>query len=298
MRVAVVGAGIMGSGIAQAAGMAGHAVTLNDTGPSELKRGLDAIDHSLNRFVRSDRMSTDEAANVRNRITATANAAEAVEGAEVVVEAVPENLQLKHVVLKLVAETAPATALLATNTSQLSITAIAAVLGDAAPRFIGMHFFNPPALMQLVELVRGRTTSDETLQRAAGFARSMGKQVVVCKVDSAGFITTRAYAALRLECLRILEEGVASAEDIDKALKLGFNFPMGPLELGDFNGLDTFLEVARALEDAHGERFRPTEGLRVMVAQGKLGRKSGEGFYKYDQSGRVEEKPPRDENAT
>jgi 3-hydroxybutyryl-CoA dehydrogenase len=140
-------------------------------------------------------------------------------------------------------------------------------------------------MMRLVELIRGLATTDETLERARAFAKSLGKEVVVCQKDSPGFITSRAYAAFRLECIRILEEGVATAEDIDTALKLGFNLPMGPLELGDFNGHDTYLHALTALEEAYGERFRPTEGLKAMVAAGRLGRKTGSGFYVYDESG-------------
>ncbi len=176
-------------------------------------------------------------------------------------------------------------ALIATNTSQFSITVLAAPLGEVGERFVGMHFFNPPVMMKLVEIIRGQRTSDATLNAAVEFARQLGKEPVICQKDSPGFITTRAYAALRLECLRILEEGVATAEDIDRALKLGFNLPMGPLELGDFNGLDVSLRAFTALAEAHGDRFRPTVGLRNMVAAGKLGRKTGEGFYRYDADG-------------
>jgi 3-hydroxybutyryl-CoA dehydrogenase len=149
-------------------------------------------------------------------------------------------------------------------------------------RVVGLHFFNPPVMMKLIEVVAGIQTSDETISRAQEFAASIGKETVVCRKDRPGFITTRAYVALRLECLRILEEGVATAEDIDKALRLAFGFPMGPLELGDFNGLDTNLKVMDGLCAAYGDRFRPPPLLRTMVASNLLGRKSGAGFYRYD----------------
>lgn len=284
--VAVLGAGIMGSGIAQAAAMGGYRVTLRDIGSAEVERGVAGIETSLARFVKAGRLSDEEAASARARLATTTSLQEAVEGSTVVIEAVPEVLELKQEVLVAVAAAAPADAIFGTNTSQLSITAIGTALRDDAARLVGTHFFNPPVMMRLVELIRGLETSDETLELARTFATSLDKEVVVCLKDSPGFITSRAYAAFRLECLRILEEGVATAEDIDTALKLGFNLPMGPLELGDFNGHDTYLHALTALEQAYGERFRPTEGLKKMVAAGRLGRKTRRGFYEYDESGK------------
>ena len=281
----MIGAGIMGSGIAQLAAMHDHAVRLHDLDDAAIGTGLASIDRSLARFERKDRLGGVGPAAVRSRITATTDLAEAVQGAEVVIEAVSERLELKRQVFAEVRAHAPSEALLGTNTSQLSITAIATALGDDADRLVGMHFFNPPVVMRLCELVRGVRTSDAMLERARRFAETLDKTVVVCRKDSPGFITSRAYAMLRLECLRMLDEGVASAEDIDTAMKLGFNLPMGPLELGDFNGLDTYLHAVEGLADAYGERFRPTVGLRNMVAAGLLGRKSGEGFYRYDGEG-------------
>jgi 3-hydroxybutyryl-CoA dehydrogenase len=283
--LAVIGAGTMGSGIAQAWAMAGFAVRLRDIGAAELALGQAAIETSLARFVKSGRLTEEAAREAQARIQTTTSLERAVAGADAVIEAVPEVLELKHEVLELAAEHAPQSALLATNTSQFSITGLGAPLGPGAERFVGMHFFNPPVMMRLVELVRGELTSDLTLARAVDLVAAFGKQSVVCRKDSPGFITTRAYAALRLECLRMLEEGLASAEDIDTALTLAFNLPMGPLELGDFNGLDISLHVLTALEDVFGERFRPTAGLRDMVAAGKLGRKAGVGFYRYSEDG-------------
>jgi len=285
MRTAVIGAGTMGSGIAQAAAMAGHDVALHDPQPAALERAEQAVRRSLDRFVRSERIDSAAADAAAARIAPAATLADAVAGADVVVEAAPESLELKREIFAAVAAAAPAGALLGTNTSQLSITAIGAPLGDDAERLVGMHFFNPPVMMRLVELVRGLATADAALERARAFATDLGKEVVVCRRDSPGFITTRAYAALRQECLRMLEEDVASPEDIDKALRLAFNFPMGPLELSDFNGIDVYADAVAALADAHGERFRPPVGVRNMVAAGRLGRKSGRGFYSYDADG-------------
>jgi 3-hydroxybutyryl-CoA dehydrogenase len=285
MKVAVVGAGIMGSGIAQIAAAAEHAVTLCDVDVATLERADASVRKSLARLVKSGRTTEAEAQATTDRLTLLADLPAAVADCDVVVEAVPERLELKHEIFTRVAEHAPGEALLGTNTSQLSITRIGTVLGDRAANLVGMHFFNPPVMMRLVELVRGLATSDSTLDRARAFATGLGKQVVVCQKDSPGFLTSRVSAILRLECLRMLEEGLATAEDIDTAVKLAFNHPMGPLELGDFNGLDTYLDAVDGLAAAHGDRFRATVGLRNMVSAGRLGRKSGEGFYRYAEDG-------------
>jgi 3-hydroxybutyryl-CoA dehydrogenase len=286
MRVAVLGAGIMGSGVAQLAATAGDEVTLRDVGAAELERGRTAIERSLARFVKSERLSREDADAVLARIDFTADVDTAVGEADVIIEAVPEVLDLKRRVLAEVVEHAPADALIGTNTSQLSITAVGAELGDDAVRLVGIHFFNPPVMMKLVEVIAGLATTPEALQRAVDFGRHLGREVVVCRKDSPGFITSRAYAILRLECLRMLDEGVATPADIDTAMKLGFNFPMGPLELGDMNGLDTYLHAIEGLQRAYGDRFAPTVGLRNMVEAGHHGRKSGQGFYSYDEEGK------------
>jgi 3-hydroxybutyryl-CoA dehydrogenase len=201
-------------------------------------------------------------------------------------------LPVKQAILAEAAGVASPTALLATNTSQLSITAIGSALPDASDRVVGMHFFNPAVLMRLVEIVAGLETSDATIAAAKAFAESLGKQTVVCRKDSPGFLTSRIAAIVRLECMRMLEEGVGTAEDIDRALRLGLNFPIGPLELGDRNGHDTFLLVLESLADTLGERFRPTVGLRNLVAAGRLGRKSGRGIYRYDEHGAIVRSAP------
>jgi 3-hydroxybutyryl-CoA dehydrogenase len=281
MRVVVLGAGIMGSGIGQLAAMAGHQTGIRDVDEAALSRGAKAVRASLDKLTEKGRLEPEEADAAWSRLELTRDL-DVVADADVVIEAVPEILDLKREVLAEVAERAKPGVLLGTNTSQLSITSIGARLSDSlSARLIGMHFFNPPVLMSLVELIRGLQTSDATLEEARSFAEGLGREVVVCQKDSPGFITSRAYAILRLECLRMLEEGVATADDIDRALRLGFNFPMGPLELGDFNGLDTYLHALEALSVAFGERFRPTVGLRSMVEAGHLGRKSGRGFYDY-----------------
>jgi 3-hydroxybutyryl-CoA dehydrogenase len=291
-RVAVVGGGIMGNGIAQLAAMAGDAAVLHDIDEAALQRARIAIQTSLARFVKRGTLKAWDAGDALGRITFATELPAAVDGADVVIEAVSESLELKREVWTEIATHAPPSALLGTNTSQLSITSIASVLNTDARRLVGIHFFNPPVMMRLVELIAGTLTADTEVERARAFAVRLGKEVVVCRKDSPGFITSRAYAILRLECIRMLEEGIATAEDIDTALKLGFNFPMGPLELGDMNGLDTYLQAISSLATAHGERFRPTVGLRNMVAANRLGRKSGAGFYTYNEDGTRTAQPP------
>ena len=286
MNVAVLGGGIMGNGIAQIAATAGDDAVVRDIDEAALERARSAIETSLGRFVKKERLTAGEADAVLGRISFTTDIESAARSADVVIEAVPEVLDLKRSVWQAVVELAPEHALLGTNTSQLSITSIAVALGKQAPRLVGIHFFNPPVMMRLCEVIAGTETLPEEVERACEFGRHVGKEVVVCRKDSPGFITSRAYAILRLECIRMLEEGIASAQDIDTALKLGFNFPMGPLELGDMNGLDTFLHAVTGLAEAHGDRFRPTVGLRNMVAANRLGRKTGAGFYDYDDEGR------------
>ncbi|HYH53004.1 MAG TPA: 3-hydroxyacyl-CoA dehydrogenase family protein [Solirubrobacterales bacterium] len=284
MKVAVVGAGIMGSGVGQLVAMSGGEARVRDVDATQLERAEQGVEKSLARFVKAGKMSAEESADAAARVEYTTDLAAALEGAEVVVEAVPEDYELKRRVLAEIGELAPAEALLGTNTSQLSITSLASVLGDGASRLVGIHFFNPPVMMKLVEVIAGTETEPAQVERAVEFGRALGRETVVCRKDVPGFLTSRAYAILRLECVKMLEEGVASAEDIDKALKLGFNFPMGPLELGDMNGIDTYVHALEGLERAHGDRFRPTVGLRNMVAANRLGRKTGAGFYDYDPS--------------
>jgi 3-hydroxybutyryl-CoA dehydrogenase len=286
MKVAVIGAGIMGSGIAQLAAMAGDDVANHDVSAEQHERARAAVAKSLGRFAKKGSIAESDVARIAGRIAYTSNLPDAVSDADVVIEAVPEILDLKREVFDTVVRHARADALLGTNTSQLSITSIAAPLGDDGARLVGVHFFNPPVMMRLLEIIAGLQTSPETLERARELGEHLGREVVICRKDSPGFLTSRAYAILRLECVKMLEEGLASAEDIDKALRLGFNFPMGPLELGDMNGIDTYVHALNGLANAHGDRFRPTVGLKNMVAANRLGRKSGRGFYEYDGDGR------------
>ncbi len=286
MRVAVIGAGTMGAGIAQISASAGHEVRLVDAAEGAVERAMAATSASLDKFVAKEKVSREDADAALARIVAADSIGDAAEGADIVIEAVLEQVPVKHEVFLAAAATAPDHCIFGTNTSQLSVTAIGAALGDRATQVVGTHFFNPPVLMRLVELVRGLQTSDATLATAEEFAQGLGKETVVCRKDSPGFLTSRISAIVRLECLRMLEEGVASPADIDKALKLGLNFPMGPLELGDFNGLDTYLHALGGLETSFGERFKATPTLKNLVAAGRLGRKTGHGIYRYDDEGK------------
>ncbi len=278
--IAVIGAGTMGNGIAQGCAMANLAVRLVDTEEGFLKRGVDNIKTSLARFVRSEKLKQDAADAALARIQPTTLLREAVADADIVIEAVPELIELKQKVFRELAEATKPGTVLATNTSQLSITAIASAI-DRPEDVIGMHFFNPAVLMRLVEIVRGLRTSERSLEVALELTRRLGKEAAVCKRDTVGFITTRAAMALRLECMRMYEEGVASIEDIDRAMRLGFNHPMGPFELNDFNGLDVGMNNALSLRDAYGERFAPPQSLITRVKAKLLGRKTGTGWYDY-----------------
>jgi 3-hydroxybutyryl-CoA dehydrogenase len=281
-RLAVLGAGLMGTGIGQCAAIAGLNVAMFDVDADAFTRSRSQLADSLARLVRSGKVDADASAAVTGRVSYSSDLDRVTADADVVVEAVPEILSLKQQIIRDAAAVAPATAIFCSNTSQLSITAIAAECGPAADRVIGTHFYNPPVIMRLVEVVRGFQTSDATLGRAIGFTRMLGKEIVVCQKDAPGFITTRAYLAMRLECMRILEEGIATAEDIDRAMCLGYNLPMGPLELGDFNGLDVTYHALRSLTEAYGDRFLPTPTLINMINSGRLGRKTGQGFYSYN----------------
>jgi 3-hydroxybutyryl-CoA dehydrogenase len=265
-RIAVIGAGLMGSGIAAVCLAGGYAVSAYDVDEAMLARAA----------KRAQKAAGDEA---MARWRVSTDLADAVRDADLVIEAVPERLSLKREVFAALDRHAPPGAILATNTSELSVTAIASVCHDPA-RVAGMHWFNPPERMRLIEIVRGARTDDETIAALAAVSERIGKEAVVVK-DVQGFVVSRAVAALITECVRMLEEGVAGAEDIDRAIRLGLNHPMGPIELADYVGLDTMVLVGEGLREAFGERFNPPQLVRKLVDAGFLGRKSGHGFYQY-----------------
>lgn len=280
-KVAVIGAGTMGHGIAQAAAMAGHETVLCDVDAAQLERALARIEATLDKGVRLGKVAESARQGALARLTATAGLPEAVEGADLVIEAVPEAMELKRRIFAEAEAAAPTATILATNTSSLSVTAMAD--GLAAPsRFLGLHFFNPVHIMALVEIVKGERTDAGVLDRCVAFARHLGKEPVVV-ADSPGFASSRLGIVLGLEAIRMVEGGVASAEDIDKAMVLGYRHPMGPLRLTDLVGLDVRLGIARYLHESLGsEAFRPPALLERMVAEGRLGKKSGRGFYEWD----------------
>ena len=280
-KVTVLGAGTMGHGIAQVAALAGCDVVMRDVDDAAVQRGLAGIRRSLDKAVEKQKATRADADAALARISASTDLASAVRDADLVVEAVPERLDLKRGVLVEVARNAPASAVLASNTSSLPIASLAEALpaGERA-RVVGMHFFNPVPVMKLVEVVRAPATAQATVDAVLALARRMGKEPIVVR-DSPGFATSRLGVALGLEAIRMLEEGVASAEDVDKAMTLGYNHPMGPLRLTDLVGLDVRLHIAEGLAKSLGPRFEPPRLLRDMVAQGKLGQKSGAGFYEW-----------------
>lgn len=280
-KLAVIGAGLMGSGIAQVSAVAGWEVVLRDLTDEALDRGREAIRGSLGKFVAKGRLSEADAEAALGRITTTTEL-EAAADADVVVEAVFERIDVKREVFRALDGIVKDDAVLATNTSAIPITAIAAAT-DRPERVVGTHFFSPVPLMELCELVRGHRTSDETLATAREFAESTGKTCVVVNRDVAGFVTTRLITALVVEAVRLKESGVASAEDIDTACRLGFGHAMGPLATADLTGVDVLLHATENIYDeCRDPKFAPPELMRRMVDAGDIGRKSGRGFYSYE----------------
>ncbi|MGN6245812.1 MAG: 3-hydroxyacyl-CoA dehydrogenase family protein [Motilibacteraceae bacterium] len=279
-KLAVIGAGLMGAGIAQVAAQAGWDVVLRDVSDAAVQRGLDGIKASYDRFVAKDKLSADDAGAALARIVPTTEL-DAVADADVVVEAVFEDVEVKHEVFRALDRICRDGAVLATNTSAIPITAIAAVT-ERPEAVVGTHFFSPVPMMRLCELVRGYKTSDETLTRARAFAEGVGKTCIVVNRDVAGFVTTRLISALAVEAVKLVESGVATAEDIDVACKLGFGHAMGPLATLDLTGVDIMRNATRNIyTETQDEKFAPPELLNRMVTAGDLGRKTGKGFYDY-----------------
>lgn len=281
--VAVVGAGTMGLGIAHVAALAGYATRLYDPFAEALESAIETIGRNLAKGVERGKVDAADAKAALDRLTPERELGAAVADADLVIEAVPEQMALKIEVFEKADAAAPPGALFATNTSGLSVTEMAAASGRPA-KFAGMHFFNPVHLMRLVELVRGLETPEATLDAMAAVAERMGKRVVRVN-ESPGFVTSRINALIGNEAFRMLETGVASAEDIDAALKLGLNHPMGPFEMVDLVGLDVRLSILQHLHRTLGESYRPSILLEQHVKAGRLGRKVGRGVYEYDSEG-------------
>jgi 3-hydroxybutyryl-CoA dehydrogenase len=278
-RVGVIGAGTMGHGIAQVSAQAGFEVVLYDVTKAAADAGRAKVEKTLGVGVEKQKV-TPEARDAALSKLSTTDTLEALKGCQLVVEAAPEKLALKQELFKQLSALCAPETILATNTSSLSLTEIAAAASNPG-RVVGLHFFNPVHLMKLLEVVRAFQTSDETIATVRAYGAAIGKELIVVK-DSPGFASSRLGVALGLEATRMLEEGVASAEDIDRAMKLGYGHPMGPLELGDFIGLDTLLSIMNVLHDGLADsKYRPCPLLVKYVEAGWLGRKVGRGFYDY-----------------
>jgi 3-hydroxybutyryl-CoA dehydrogenase len=279
--VAVLGAGTMGHGIAQVCAAVGCEVRMYGINEDAVASGLERVRGNLAKGMERGKVTEDERDGVLERLTTTTSIEDAVSSADLVVEAAPESMEIKTHIFGAVDSAAPPHAILASNTSSLSIAEIAAVVSDPS-RFVGMHFFNPVHIMALVEVVWGHATSAATRDAAVAFARRLGKEPIVVK-DAPGFASSRLGIVLGMEAIRMVEQGVASPEDIDKAMELGYRHPMGPLRLTDLVGLDVRLSIAEYLHKTLGsEAFAPPELLRRMVADGKLGKKTGQGFYSWN----------------
>ena len=278
-KVSVLGAGLMGHGIAQvSAQVAKYEVTIRDVKQEFLDKGMRMIQNSLQKFAQKQLISEQDINDTLNRIHPTLDMKEAVENADLIIEAVPEIPRIKKIVLSEADKYAKEDTLITSNTSSISITELASFT-KRPEKFCGMHFFNPPQLMKLVEIIRGAKTTDETINAIVAVSRKMGKETVVVKKDSAGFIVNRILLPALNEAFNLVWEGVAEPEDIDKAIKLGLNWPMGPLTLVDYLGTDTTLAIAEVLQKELGSKYSPSPLLRQMTRANLLGRKTGKGFY-------------------
>jgi 3-hydroxybutyryl-CoA dehydrogenase len=280
-KIIVVGSGLMGTGIAHAFSASGYETVLVDSNAEALARAVQAISKIFADGVKLGKLDPADAAAAVARLSTSTDLVAAATGAVLLVETVTEKIEVKKVVIAQALPVLAGNAIIATNTSALSVTEIAASVPGAAERVIGMHFFNPVHKMKLVELVRGLATCDDTVARTRAYCDAIKKTSIVVN-ESPGLTTSRMSALLGNEAMFMLQEGTASAEDIDTALRMGFNHPMGPLELGDLTGWDTRLNVLRYLHQTLGEKFRPCPLIIKMVAAGRLGRKTGHGVYKYE----------------
>ena len=288
--IAVIGAGTMGRGIAHAAALGGYRTILEDILPNALRRAETEIRANLDKAVELGKVTAGDANAAFERLEYAGSVDEAARQADLVIEAVPEELESKIEIFTLLDKICRPTTIVATNTSSLSLTEIASVT-YRAKKIVGMHFFNPVHKMKLLEIVRALETDEETLATAVEVGRRMGKEVVVIR-ESPGFVTSRINAMIGNEAFYMLQEGIASAEDIDKALKLGLNHPMGPFELVDLVGLDTRLHILEYLHKTLGEKFRPAPLLVQYVKAGRLGRKAGRGVFEYPEQKTAETPVP------
>ena len=277
--VGVIGAGTMGNGIAQACAVAGMHAVMIDVSDAALSKGVGVIGGSLDRLVKKDKLTSADRDAAMARVATNTDYA-SLRDADLIIEAATENAGLKLDILRKVDGVAKPDAVLATNTSSISITQLAAVT-SRSDRFVGIHFFNPVPMMSLVEIIRGLQTSESTVERASGFAKRLGKTPIVVR-NSPGFVVNRILCPMLNEAIFALQEGIATAQEIDDGMKLGCNHPIGPLALTDMIGLDVLLAVMNVFyADFNDPKYRPAPLLREMVAAGYLGRKSGRGFYTY-----------------
>lgn len=279
MKLVVVGAGTMGSGIAYSSAMAGYDVVVVEQDRKFLEQGMRRIEEYVEKGLARGIIDKVKAAETRSRLKGTIDYGEACQNVDIVVEAVFEDPRVKEEVFARLDQVSPQKAILASNTSSISITKLASST-KRPEKVLGLHFFNPVPTMKLVELIKGKHTSEETVAAASRFVQTLGKTVVQ-SADHTGFIVNRALMPFINECAKLLDESVASRDDIDKAFVLGTNHPMGPLQLADFIGNDVVLSTLKVLEGEYGACFRPAKSLVSMVAQGKLGRKTKKGFYEY-----------------
>ncbi len=284
-RVAVLGTGTMGQGIAQVTAQAGYVTHLFDVDAARVDRAIENIKQVTDRLVQKGKMLNEARSEIIGALVPTPDLARAAKDIDLVIESAPEQMDLKVGLLREVKALAPEHAILGTNTSSLSITEIGNRIG-AAHRTIGLHFFNPPPVMELLELVRGLATDEATVDTCLAVSKRLGKTPIVVN-DAPGFATSRLGVVIGAEAMRMLESGVASVEDIDRAMELGYRHPMGPLKLTDLVGLDVRLAILEHLHREIGEQFRPPAILRQMVRAGRLGKKTGEGFYRWTEAGPV-----------